>query len=82
LIKLSVRVKDVPVILGHQIHVYILRNIIRTYRVTNMYDMYIYITNVQLSKRMQRSCVLLYELFLHWPRCINKVDNRHRALYQ
>jgi len=40
LIELSVRVKDVPVILGHQIHVYILRNIIRTYRVTNMYDMY------------------------------------------
>lgn len=23
---------------------------------------------------MQRSCVFLYELFLHWPRCINKVD--------
>jgi len=81
LIKLSVRVKDVPVILGHQIHVYILEHhsYIQNYRICMIC---IYITNVQLSKRMQRSCVLLYELFLHWPRCINKVDNRHRALYQ
>lgn len=32
---------------------------------------------------MQRSCVFLYELFLHWPRCINKVESRrHRALYR
>lgn len=37
---IDLSVKDVPVILGHQTHVYILRSIIRAriYRATNMYN--------------------------------------------